>query len=170
MTDIAEKIKKYLTDQGTASSTRWICSKINESQSKTGRVLKKLAKDGVLAVETRTEYDFEFSGKNCRNIACRRRRNYYWMAAAKKTIEWKEKSGYLSCEFGTAKVGGEITLEERPPYCDRGRYFAKVFTNGIFVDEADCWPRYYFDLERAKAECEAWIEFRLLKTEAKHGT
>jgi len=28
------------------------------------------------------------------------------------------------------------------------------------MDAADGWPRYYFDLERAKAEIEAWMRKR----------
>jgi hypothetical protein len=28
------------------------------------------------------------------------------------------------------------------------------------LDEADGWPRYYFDLGRAKAECAAWLAKR----------
>ncbi len=57
----------------------------------------------------------------------------------------------------------EIIIEPRPPYCDRGRMVAKVFTVAgaeLFIDNADGWPRYYYDLGRAKAEIEAWLSFR----------
>lgn len=56
----------------------------------------------------------------------------------------------------------EIYLEPRPHYCDRGNFIAKVFaTPGsrlqLDLDSQDGWPRYYFDLDRAKAELEAWL-------------
>ncbi len=54
----------------------------------------------------------------------------------------------------------EITIEPRPSYCDRGNYIAKLFPTGTLardIDHQDGWPRYYFDLDRAKAECEAWL-------------
>ncbi|HTE60868.1 MAG TPA: hypothetical protein VK631_10995 [Solirubrobacteraceae bacterium] len=57
----------------------------------------------------------------------------------------------------------QITIERRPPYCDRGRYLAKVFPRGRFAlefDEADGWPRYYFDWDRMLAEIEAWLQMR----------
>lgn len=55
-----------------------------------------------------------------------------------------------------------ISIEMRQKYCDRGNYLAKVFTDGIklFVDYQDGWPRYYFDLERAILEVEAWLRKR----------
>ncbi len=56
-----------------------------------------------------------------------------------------------------------ITIEPRPSYCDRGRYIAKLFPTAALaldIDGQDLWPRYYFDLERAKAECDAWLEKR----------
>jgi hypothetical protein len=30
------------------------------------------------------------------------------------------------------------------------------------IDNADLWPRYYFDLDRAKAEIDAWLRVRKL--------
>jgi hypothetical protein len=58
-----------------------------------------------------------------------------------------------------------ITLERRPPYCDRGNFYAKIFPNGgsdlaRSLDDADGWPRYYFDEQRAKLEIEAWLKKR----------
>jgi hypothetical protein len=53
-----------------------------------------------------------------------------------------------------------ITLEPRPAYCDRGNWIAKIFPMGELaqeIDEADGWPRYYFNEERAKLEIEAWL-------------
>jgi hypothetical protein len=56
-----------------------------------------------------------------------------------------------------------ITLEPRPAYCDRGNFIAKLFPSGDLtyeIDEADGWPRYYFDETRAKLEVEAWLTKR----------
>ena len=53
-----------------------------------------------------------------------------------------------------------ISLEPRPPYCDRGNWIAKLFPTGSLameIDEADAWPRYYFDRKRAKLEIESWL-------------
>lgn len=55
-----------------------------------------------------------------------------------------------------------ITIEVRPHYCDRGNFIAKIHPAigsdlARDLDWADGWPRYYFDLDRAKAECEAWL-------------
>lgn len=59
-----------------------------------------------------------------------------------------------------------ITIEPRAAYCDRGNYLAKIFPRGTLVFELDAqdgWPRYYFDLERAQMECEAWLVKRKQK-------
>lgn len=58
-----------------------------------------------------------------------------------------------------------VLLLRRPPHCDRGRFYAQIHHTGSFpfephVDEADGFPRYYFDLERAKLELEAWMKVR----------
>lgn len=55
-----------------------------------------------------------------------------------------------------------ITLEPRMSWCDRGNYIAKLFPTAasklhLEIDDQDFWPRYYFDKERAKLECEAWL-------------
>lgn len=57
-----------------------------------------------------------------------------------------------------------IWIIARPPYCDRGNWLAHLEPDPdprkIYIDAADLWPRYYFDLERAKLEIEAWLEKR----------
>jgi len=56
-----------------------------------------------------------------------------------------------------------VWMQARPAYCDRGRWLAHVevaHPRLLDVDAADRWPRYYFDLERAKAEVEAWLRVR----------
>jgi hypothetical protein len=70
--------------------------------------------------------------------------------------------------FRLAEVKGRhclVTIEPRPGHCDRGNFIAKVFVNPgdtlkLWVDDQDGWPRYYFDLGRAKAEVEAWMRKR----------
>lgn len=56
-----------------------------------------------------------------------------------------------------------VWLQARPAYCDRGNWLAHMDARGelaIDLDPSDGWPRYYFDLIRAKAEVEAWLEKR----------
>jgi hypothetical protein len=59
-----------------------------------------------------------------------------------------------------------IWMQKRPAHCDRGRWLAHVELKhphdprAISIDYADLWPRYYFDLDRAKAEIEAWLLIR----------
>lgn len=47
-------------------------------------------------------------------------------------------------------------LQERPGYCDRGRYHLGIEAP-IWRSEMDPEPRYYFDLERGKAEAIAYL-------------
>lgn len=59
-----------------------------------------------------------------------------------------------------------ITLEPRPHYCDRGNWLAKISAthfsdeHALYIDGQDGWPRYFFDLDRAKLEIEAWLKKR----------
>lgn len=60
-----------------------------------------------------------------------------------------------------------IWMQARPAYCDRGNWLAHIEPQGsmkerqeLSLDDQDGWPRYYFDLERAKAEIEAWLRKR----------
>lgn len=71
---------------------------------------------------------------------------------------WKESASGRWWSVRGAQC--EITIEPRPHYCDRGNWIAKLHPSGELardIDGADGWPRYYFDIERAKAECEAWL-------------
>lgn len=70
-------------------------------------------------------------------------------------------------EYGLAIYGKdcEILLVPRQPYCDRGNYLAYLTacpgtSLALELDHADAWPRYYFALDRAKLECEAWLKKR----------
>ena len=73
-------------------------------------------------------------------------------------MNWKQQQGYQEI------VGKEcsITLEPRPRHCDRGNFIANLWPTmrselARDIDEADGWPRYYFDEQRAKLEVEAWL-------------
>jgi hypothetical protein len=73
--------------------------------------------------------------------------------------EWIKTNDWL-CINGRECV---VTIEPRPQHCDRGNYIAKLFPVHVLardIDAQDAWPRYYFDLDRAKAEVEAWLEKR----------
>lgn len=57
-----------------------------------------------------------------------------------------------------------ILLAPQPSYMDRGKWLAFLevdpgaYPERLHVEwRVDQWPRYYFDLERAKLECEAWL-------------
>jgi hypothetical protein len=62
-----------------------------------------------------------------------------------------------SVELHELRAGDVLVawLQARPPWCDRGRYHGIVEVPH-FESEKDPWPRYYFDLDRAKAELEAY--------------
>jgi len=58
-----------------------------------------------------------------------------------------------------------VEIYPRPAYCDRGRWIAYVDCPGFPqnpnpIDIADGFPRYYFDIDRAKAEIEAFFNVR----------
>jgi hypothetical protein len=59
-----------------------------------------------------------------------------------------------------------IHIQRRPAYCDRGNFLANVeLKEGgdhlrLWLDSADGWPRYYMNLDRAKAEIEDWMKKR----------
>lgn len=53
-----------------------------------------------------------------------------------------------------------VWIQARPAYCDRGHYQANVEGVGG-IDYADSFPRYFMDLDRAKAEMQEWLAWRL---------
>ena len=51
-----------------------------------------------------------------------------------------------------------ISIEPRPPCCDRGNFIAKLTADlSLSIDDCDGWPRYYFSLDAARNECVAWL-------------
>lgn len=71
--------------------------------------------------------------------------------------------------FGVHTMRGRhylVWINARPSYCDRGNWLAHLDPLpgadrlAIDLDSQDGWPRYYFDLDRAKAECVAWLAKR----------
>lgn len=55
----------------------------------------------------------------------------------------------------------EIHAEPRPNYCDRGRWKVLIDNRGVSpLDWQEGFPRYYFDLDRLKAEMEDWVNAR----------
>lgn len=59
----------------------------------------------------------------------------------------------------------QITIEPRPPYCDRGNFIVKVFPRGDYalsLDEYDAFPRYYFGPLACADEIQAWMNARRL--------
>jgi len=58
-----------------------------------------------------------------------------------------------------------LYIEQRPPYCDRGRYLVKVSPHYgtdlmLEFDRQDGFPRYYFFWDTMLREIEAWMEKR----------
>jgi len=79
-------------------------------------------------------------------------------------VEDRKFSGVYNAEnlpqwnlHGQLKINWNLWIETRPVYCDRGRYLAKTDAP---LDAQEGFPRYYFDLEIAKRELQAWIDAR----------
>ncbi len=56
-------------------------------------------------------------------------------------------------------------IEQRPAYCDRGHW--KMECNLPGIDDTDRFPRYFMSLERAKAEAQEFIHWRMHKDSAR---
>ena len=48
-------------------------------------------------------------------------------------------------------------LEERPQYCNRGRYHANINVTCAHISDCDPWPRYYFSLGVGIDEVMQWL-------------
>ena len=54
-----------------------------------------------------------------------------------------------------------VWFEQRPYYCDRGRFHCNVDGYGTEgPDHQEGFPRYYFSLQRGMEEIEEWIDIR----------
>jgi len=83
-------------------------------------------------------------------------------------MRWTTPEGFDRCHVIEGK-DCTIWLEPRAGWCDRGNWVAtlsvrkpleQLCRDGLYIDDADGWPRYYFDLDRAKLEIEAWLSRR----------
>lgn len=86
-----------------------------------------------------------------------------------KTIESANVIKFSHCYVSIKTDGGEITIEKRPLYCDRGKYIIKVFSScpvKLHIDESDMFPRYYFAYTNMIDEIERWINARNLTVES----
>lgn len=75
------------------------------------------------------------------------------------TVEPGDTGTYFDIHIGPALV----TVLERPPYCDRGRFQVQVDTTDILaldLDHADGFPRYYFDPAACALEVILWLGAR----------
>jgi predicted transcriptional regulator len=79
MKDIHIQIQDFLNKEASPASSRRVAQQLNIAQTKISRELNKLVKAGIAKVQLRREFDYEFCRKTSRNIACIRRRNYYWI-------------------------------------------------------------------------------------------
>ena len=79
--------------------------------------------------------------------------------------EWKPEfqTWEIKIPVKVAHIAGEwhIYFQQRPYYCDRGRFHCNV--DGIGTgdpDDQEGFPRYYFSLQRGMEEMEEWIDIR----------
>ena len=82
-------------------------------------------------------------------------------------LEWRpwESHGALVAIVPSSDWRGKghfhLLIQRRPGYCDRGRWFVIVGASGVSeLDHQEGFPRYYFDLTRAKEEMEDWVNAR----------
>jgi hypothetical protein len=71
-------------------------------------------------------------------------------------VEFVEAEGWQDVLINGHLVG---SLEARPPYCDRGRWWFKCDLPDL--DGADGFPRYYMSLAVARLEIIAFLNWRL---------
>lgn len=78
------------------------------------------------------------------------------------------QGAWRATRYGGFQLRGReclILVEPRPSYCDRGNWLAYLDLDAgsslrLEIDDADLWPRFYFDETRAKLEIEAWLKKR----------
>lgn len=78
-------------------------------------------------------------------------------------VEERKSEGSIQPWFNIEGKDCDISIEKRPSYCDRGNWIAKLHPRGrlaLDIDEADCWPRYYFGWSAMLDEIQAWLEKR----------
>lgn len=76
-------------------------------------------------------------------------------------LKWRKHKTFGTVWYMVKRGPVEVSLEPRPPYCDRGNWIAKVFPIGeTDLDHQDGWPRYYMNFIRAQQEVEDWLRKR----------
>lgn len=61
---------------------------------------------------------------------------------------------------------GEVYIEKRPAYCDRGKFIVKIESRdpvNWYIDHQDAFPRYYFDFDCCITETLLWLCERKVK-------
>lgn len=80
--DQHQKIKQFLQHEEAPVSSRWIAKQLKLTPASVRGTLRQLVKAGEVKCQLRVEFDFEYNywfGA----VACKRRRNYYWIEAKK---------------------------------------------------------------------------------------
>jgi len=78
------------------------------------------------------------------------------------SIEW-EVPEYPGGSWEIRTDSCTMTIERRPDHCDRGRFYVKAFPDNLLkmpVDDADRFPRYYFDFRCLLQETFYWLKER----------
>lgn len=76
-------------------------------------------------------------------------------------IVWVQRFSGVTPYIEAELEGLTVAIEKRPGYCDRGRYCVTTLSLLDNLDECDGFPRYFMDLERAEAEMEDWMRWRV---------
>ena len=87
------------------------------------------------------------------------------LSKLKLAWNWSAENSYWQAEIYVQTWAGKgkwlIWFQQRPYYCDRGRYHCQV--DGINTegpDHQEGFPRYYFSLQRGMEEMEDWVAIR----------
>jgi hypothetical protein len=82
-----------------------------------------------------------------------------WITQREAGAQWLEAANLplWKCGLYPRGVQWKMWIAPRPPHCDRGRYLLMLDAP---IDHQEGFPRYYFDLNVAKSEAEAWVNVR----------
>lgn len=75
----------------------------------------------------------------------------------------------MSQTYDLIRDGKRIAhIQERPPYCDRGRWHANIEVSGVWQSDKDPWPRYYFKLKYAQEEVIDYLQAKKIDVDNAH--